>query len=33
MLWTLAVFLWGLWVVYWFACLLFRIAEDENECR
>jgi len=33
MLWALAIFLWGCWVVYWFLCLLYRIAEDEDECR
>ncbi len=33
MLWTIALFLWGCWVVYWFLCLFYRIAEDDDECR
>jgi hypothetical protein len=33
MLWTLLICLWGFWVLYWFACALYRIAEDEDECR
>jgi hypothetical protein len=33
MLWTMALFLWGCWVTYWFLCLFYRIAEDEDKCR